>query len=792
MLKLCDISMYYQNGTNVTVGVQGINLEFKKGEFVVITGESGGGKTTLLNIISSLSPYHDGEMYFNGIPTSGYDDADWENYRREHIGFIFQNYNLIDSYTVLQNVVSTMLIKGIPIKEAKKKAMGYLEQVGISELSWRRASKLSSGQKQRLAIARALAKETDIIIADEPTGNLDSENGKQIVEILASLAREKLVIMVSHNIEEAEQYATRRIRMKDGSVVDDKQLCPDHTGSHKNTSSDSKLQSEKQSLKSELFLAGKLAAFNRKSQFVKAMILTIFMAVICTAAVIFLGSILSNMDDTPAKIYDNSAFLNGDDRRIVVKRNDGKPITEEDMNYFAGLDKVVFADMYDYANDCNYYWREGIDFDYNYSTFNVLKSDYTTETVKAKIPVFRHHSNFVRSISGITVDDLSAGRLPEHTNEIVIYSDDSMELNKTYTFYFADRKSWKAQYITVEMTVVGLLAEPTSQVYFHDNIAKAFIAGREETLKYTVNYRRYRESSSGEKLYDSYKSYAFIAFPDSTLPESTIVTTNNLNIDDPVGFSTENPPEGDLIAVVRYLVKKAELKLTEGGERLESDAVYDDCGTYYSVQYVPNYTTTINNICRIDEASFEQYIASRERNFTTQATIYITDYAYAQDVIKEINSTNEYEAISPFRIGSLEYDEEKVDERFLSLIISLVAIVAIFVLEIIILFNILRIKRDDYAVLKSLGLRTVVMNKMNHIELLTYCGFGMIVSAVVMAVLIIMRLPLIELLIKYYRWYHIVMLVFMNSIAAMLLSAWFNHYLDKQFSGKRISVESGK
>ena len=224
MLRLCDVSMYYQNGTNVTVGVQNINLEFRRGEFVVITGESGGGKSTLLNVISSLSPYHDGEMYFNGRPTSDYDAADWERYRRDHIGFIFQDYSLIDSYTVLQNVSSAALIKGNSPREAKEKAHEYLRQVGLEEFAWRRASKLSSGQKQRLAIARALAKETDVIIADEPTGNLDSENGRQIVELLAEIAKERLVIMVSHNIEEAEQYATRRIRMANGNVIEDVQI----------------------------------------------------------------------------------------------------------------------------------------------------------------------------------------------------------------------------------------------------------------------------------------------------------------------------------------------------------------------------------------------------------------------------------------------------------------------------------------------------------------------------------------------------------------------------------------
>ena len=177
MIRLTDVSKYYRSNQNVTLGLHKINLEFHPGEFAVITGESGSGKSTLLNVISGSDSYDEGEMYIEGQETSCYDKADWEQYRREKISFIYQNYNLIDSFTVLQNVKSAILIR-IPQmdeKEADRKALEYIRKVGLEKQAKKKASHLSSGQKQRLSIARALAKETEIIVADEPTGNLDEQ-----------------------------------------------------------------------------------------------------------------------------------------------------------------------------------------------------------------------------------------------------------------------------------------------------------------------------------------------------------------------------------------------------------------------------------------------------------------------------------------------------------------------------------------------------------------------------------------------------------------------------------------
>ena len=221
MLQIQNIRKQYKTGDLVQVALDGVSLTLRDNEFVAILGPSGSGKTTLLNVIGGLDRYDSGDLIINGISTKRYTDRDWDSYRNHTIGFVFQSYNLIPHQTVLANVELALTISGISRAERKRRAKAALESVGLGNQLHKRPNQMSGGQMQRVAIARALVNNPDILLADEPTGALDSDTSVQIMELLKEVARDRLVVMVTHNPELAEEYANRIVRVKDGRIIDD-------------------------------------------------------------------------------------------------------------------------------------------------------------------------------------------------------------------------------------------------------------------------------------------------------------------------------------------------------------------------------------------------------------------------------------------------------------------------------------------------------------------------------------------------------------------------------------------
>ena len=221
MLKLLDITKEYIVEKESTLALRGVSIEFRKNEFVSILGPSGCGKTTLLNIIGGLDRYTAGDIQIDGISTKQYDDVDWDTYRNRKIGFVFQSYNLIPHMNILKNVAMSLTLAGVDREERRERALEALRKVGLENQARKRPNQLSGGQMQRVAIARALVNNPDIILADEPTGALDSESGIQVMDLLKEVAEDRLVIMVTHNPMLAEEYSTRIVYLKDGEVEGD-------------------------------------------------------------------------------------------------------------------------------------------------------------------------------------------------------------------------------------------------------------------------------------------------------------------------------------------------------------------------------------------------------------------------------------------------------------------------------------------------------------------------------------------------------------------------------------------
>ena len=430
-IELRKVSKYYAGEDTVSMGFSRIDLNLDIGEFVAITGESGSGKSTLLNVISGLDTYEEGEMFVCGEDTTAYGTEDYENYRKTYIGNIFQDFNLINSYSVYQNIEAVMLLSGKKKRECKQRILELLELVGLSEYRRTKVSRLSGGQKQRVAIARALAKDAPIIVADEPTGNLDSASAESVMETLSKISDDKLVIIVTHNYEQAEPYVTRKLTMHDGKIIEDKtikrdeaaayedlyagasglvetddasQSAPDRIGRAERAAAAKKgnriVRTETAAPKrmrkmSELRL-GLRNTFNLPAKFILLFIVYFFVS---TAVLSQYATTVNSLHQTDLLGY-NEYFQNASIDRIIIKKEDESSFSEDDFNRVASTPNIKGIVKNDLAID------RGVSF---------TLADYYVEGP-------------IMPIEQADESRLNYGRMPENDYEIVIELDSTSDI----------------------------------------------------------------------------------------------------------------------------------------------------------------------------------------------------------------------------------------------------------------------------------------------------------------------------------------------------------------------------
>ena len=776
-IKLQNISKYYYSETAVTQALQGINLEFRMGEFVAITGESGSGKSTLLRIISGMDTFDDGELYVDGQPTFQYDEDDWEEYRRTKIGFVFQDYSLIGHYTAKENIVSALLIMGVPEKEAGDKAIHYLERVGLSAQRDQRASKLSSGQKQRLSIARALAKNTDIIVADEPTGNLDSETGAQIVKLLRDLSQDHLVIMVTHNYEQVEKYVTRKARLHDGSLIldvsenmdtdqksevsentdtDQKSEMSENVDNNEKTSDGKKSESNEERLRDRTI--GRI--FVRMNAVRQPEKIALFMGFFLAAAIVsflFIGQLLMNADDIYTKKYSATSFARKDDKRISIRRKDQKFMTKKDIDQLTKMKHVVSVDQYDIVNDVNYYFEEGKDYrqEYGYNRMSTSNEGglYDSQNVE-----YVKKDQYMRSSSCLKKSDLVKGSLPKKIDEVVLYDRGKYKVGDTITFFYTSDVLWSSteNYIQRKMKVSGLLKNKDKQVYFSPEICTM--------LQSTV--------TGGKVFYE----YAYNQQLGKYQGQATLWPI----VGDIVKKDNELCVSGAYEAAV-YRAEDNDLTLLDQSGLLHIDQ-YDKDMKSKDVKQIENVETgeKINgcgaNFAEVSQNIYEKYYRTESR----QASVYITSYAKMDHVLKALDKAG-YEAVSTLRFGADEYDSDLVQERLRTIGIAVAILLVMMAAEILILRSIFKIQIKDQKILKFMGMSTKLIGKINYMEMRRYSITAIIVVAVVMNVVGIF-VPALRAMLYYYEWPGYLAYFMYNYVAAMVMVAAFNHLLKGKVS----------
>lgn len=723
-IKLQNISKYYYSETAVTQALQGINLEFRMGEFVAITGESGSGKSTLLRIISGMDTFDDGELYVDGQPTFQYDEDDWEEYRRTKIGFVFQDYSLIGHYTAKENIVSALLIMGVPEKEAGDKAIHYLERVGLSAQRDQRASKLSSGQKQRLSIARALAKDTDIIVADEPTGNLDSETGAQIVKLLRDLSQDHLVIMVTHNYEQVEKYVTRKVRLHDGSLIldvsenmntDQKSDVSENMDTDQksdvsgNTDTDQKLEvsenmdTEQKSEMSENVDNNEKTSAGKKSEsneerlrdhtigriFVRMNAvrqpekIALFMGFFLAAAIVsflFIGQLLMNADDIYTKEYSATSFARKDDKRISLRRKDQKFMTKKDIDRLTKMKHVVSVDQYDIVNDINYYFEEGKDYrqEYGYNRMSTSNEGWLYDSQNVE---YVKKDQYMRSSSCLKKSDLAKGSLPKKIDEVVLYDRGKYKVGDTITFFYTSDVLWSSteNYIQRKMKVSGLLKNKDKQVYFSPEICtmlQSTVTGGKVFYEYAYN----------QKL-GKYQGQAAL-WP---IVGDIVKKDNELCVSGAYEAAVYRAEDNDLTLLgqsgllhIDQYDKDMKSKDVKQIENVETGEKINGCGA---------------NFAEVSQDIYEKYYRTDSR----QASVYITSYAKMDHVLKALDKAG-YEAVSTLRFGADKYDSDLVQERLRTIGIAVAILLVMMAAEILILRSIFKIQIKDQKILKFMGM----------------------------------------------------------------------------------------
>ena len=792
LLELRDVSKYYTSGQSVVMGLNSVSLTFAAGEFVAITGESGSGKSTLSRIIAGILPYESGEMVVDGRPTSHYDGTDWEYYRGHGISFISQSYDILPGCTVLKNVVSALRIIGMDKAEAEVRAEEILREVELWELRSRRAAKLSSGQKQRLSIARALAKPAPILIADEPTGNLDSENSAKVIELLARAARERLVLMVTHDFDEAADTVSRRVVLRDGVVVSDVTLRPIPAGKEDGRPSVKEPVAKQK-------LGGYTARLQVGARPVWSTLMLLFFALTAFAVFAFLGTFIVNLDDSSTRLYDPSAFPNGDPERIVVVRQDGADMTEADFAAILSADYVESLERYGFVDDVSYFYREGTDFHYHYST----NTQGLGEVVSISRDVTLDGSGlFLKTVP--LYDDgtqfLTAGRLPETMYEVVAAGDASL-IGKRFPVYIQDTKNWnRTAYLNFTVEVVGV-TDQGSHLYFSDQLGRS--------LTYYANpgevWKEFNNAQGPVFLpydYDALIDETLLASKADKLGDADAVMSEDgapavvfelpyyyesepvlgYGIMDVTTYVTDRRgqpvwgPDGNQLVEVRreFVIEFLCYKQVSGsGSFGRTAAVYGGelAGRTYSFAGMRSYgyhPSTYLNSFTVPAEAFEHLVPAGSGD---QVSVRMTDFAYTDRVLEALEEMG-YLAMSPYVNGSTLVDPDRAAERMNTLKICLLALVAAVVLQIVVLRAMFTVETEEFRLLANLGLDRRTARRSVFWQILAFAVGGQILGYLALFLCSRLGVERIVSMLHYLPWGWLLLLSAVH-FAASFLTAWW-------------------
>ncbi len=734
MLKLERVSKYYFTENSVVQALRRISLEFKIGEFVAITGVSGSGKSTLLNVLSGLDTYEEGKLIFNGKDISHYTIEELEHYRKDYIGYIFQDYNIINSYTVYQNIELALIIQGYNKLEIHNRVLELIEQVGLTHVIHQKASKLSGGEKQRTIIARTLAKDYQILVCDEPTGNLSNDAAHGIFQLLQKISEDKLVIVVTHDITLLQDYATRKVRLYDGEIMEDTYL--------------KKIKTKETEVKPKLTNTSKAGAFKiglrnifsvpKKSLFS----LITFLLILTMIFFAYSAGLFEKNQDLNA---DNEVFSNPTSSRIILTKEDNTMFTEEEI---AALLKVKHV-RGTFSRD--------IVFD------SVLVSKKTGLDLPDNLIYFK-------PLPAVILDDyeLLYGRLPESRSEVVIGNNGFFSIGETIDV--ANNHLLLPTTIDTTdqftFTVVGIIEEPErlsdNLHYFYlseaglDIVSKSSVYEHsvieikiEGTKKYDMATDEWITPEENPAVEVGLKTYR-LSYPtwiniDESLGDNEIKTFNFMYFDMCRDFSYKKEVRDDMEAglcdalafIDSHDISYRALTTFENDK--DFDEIYLTALPMFPSQillsqtplteyYYPGqpFSTTLY----MNEATYNKYFS--EKNY--QISVLVKDYYDGKRVVEDLNELG-YNYFYPAQIIT---ENQSKDIAIKNLLTSLVVYAIIFVVSFVgyfILRNLIFSKLKDYLIIRSIGTSKKAIKQIIRSELIVLTSLSIIIISIIVFVI---------------------------------------------------------
>ena len=661
LVELKAASKYYKTDTHVVEALRGINLKFEQGEFVAVTGESGSGKSTLLRAICGLIPLDDGDLMLKGRSCFSCSSEEWSVIRCREIGIVWQDYKLVEHYTVMDNVIMALRIAGIE-ENVQERAAEALRRVGLGNYENQRAGRLSSGQKQRLAIARAVAVSAPIILADEPTGNLDHQSSLEILRLLRDVAKDSLVIMVTHDFAEAQEFVSRKVTIRNGQVMDDVKLSKeDSAGKAEDIAgrsadgNEADIQQSPAKDEDDLLFSQKLTVKKTRKDIlyfawrnlcghkVKTGLILLLMMLVAVISYGSVGEMLMFRDDRIARVTDDSIFAQQDRTRLLVKKLDDSDLGTADLKKIKSVSGVMDADLYGVVNEVEYVMNPG------------------------------DKKGYMKSVSVLQKKDMQEGDPAKAPAEVVVSRNLGIKKGGRINVAFQCRNYWgRDETLRYSFKVTGISRDQTGQVYFSDHFCEMLclpLTSEDVTLNYGWKGGKYLRSFRVIPFISSVASGAGIALSDSY----------------------EVPPS------VLYQFDKKLAKVFAGGEQLRQG------NKKLTVQYQKEKHDSTTFFMGVSEEVFRECYEMYGKEKSGEIAIHIKSYNSTDRVIRSLKKKG-YDAISTYRVSKTEYDADRMQQRMNIFKIMGAVLVAMFLAQLLVHMIFYRIRRKEEFLVQTLGM----------------------------------------------------------------------------------------